>query len=817
MSNSLRPGVSSGQGGGYPPQVVVMPGNLASGASAPPAPDLGGEEIDIGALGRILYRRRRLAILVFAATVIAGGANYLWERTFRPLYSGGFRMMISDPVTRDSPNSATQIEGLARAGLSVRVPDLIEALRSPAAVAPAAKRLGLPADAIAANLQLSQVETTTGIINVTLNWGEPRQGERILREISKDYLQYSLRERQQRLTQGLAFLDRQAPALQRQVSNLQRQLADFRIRNNFIDPSERAQILANKSQGVSDYLAALRLRALQLDAQAASVRAGQLGSLSTPSGSAAANTPGAPMRPNPGAMADSEADGTLGSTNMAARSYVQGPGGTLPARELGSTNQGDLVNTLTGIERDLRLAEVAYTDKSPMVQELREKQRALKTYIQKQALDSINSSRLNNRIDLELNERRLAELQRQFKRDPDLIRKYESLQQRLTVARDGLGSYIRARESFRLEVAQRTVPWQILNQPGFGYTPVQPNLQRSLFLSAVAGAVFGVMAALVRDRFDHVFHNPREVQAQLNLPLLGSVPHLPIESDRSLSETINLMDPVDRFALRESLRNLSTSFRMLRADRTVRLMTVTSTTQREGKSTIVALFGLTLSELGQKVLLVDSDMRRPTLHRRLGIVNERGLSNAFTEQDTHISTLIQPITERLDLVTAGPEVPDATKLLSSDRCATLVEEIRQLEGYDIVLFDSPPALQLADALLLSVHLDGLLFMVGIQRVDRSLPEQAIERIRETGVDLLGVVSNQVAQPVGSMGYGYSYGGSYGYSYGHYAYGHYVPQVSDDSKSDSTPTKRRPSGLWVAPKRLARRGTRRLVNWLDGRR
>lgn len=823
----MRSEVSPPQEGGYPSQVVVMPGPVTTGVVGPPAPDLGGQEVDLGALGRILYRRRRLAVAVFAITVLAGGARYLWERTFHPIYSGSFRMLISDPISRETPNSSTQIEGLARSGLSVRVGDLLEALKSPAALGPAAKLLGLDPGTIAGSLTIEQAAGTTGILNVTLNWGNPRQGELILRQLSHDYLQFSLRERQQRLTQGLAFLDRQAPALQRQVRSLQSQLAEFRIRHNFIDPTDRAQILVNQTRSVQDMLSTLRLRDLQLQAQAASVKAGLFGSLTPRFSSASGSVQGteAPA----GASATLAVPGPSSSYPKSLRAGSQSGAlgddlpriGTVPASVAPSATPGELVNTLTGVERDLKLAESAYTDSSPMVQELRQRQRVLKRYIQEQALREIATSRLSNDLERRLNERRLADLQNQFSRNPDLIRKYEELQQRLTVARDGLGSYIRARESFRLEAAQRTLPWEILNEPAFGYVPVAPDPKRIMFLTVLSGLVLGVMAALLRDRLDHVFYSPREVQTQLGLPLLGAVPNLPIESGRSLNETIELMDQVERFALRESLRNLSTNFRMLRADRPVRLMTITSTTQREGKTTIVALFGLTLSELGQRVLLVDADMRRPTLHRRLGMVNDRGISNAFTDPEVQLTSLIQPVTERLDLISAGPAVPDATKLLSSDRCSALVQQIRSLHGYDIVLFDSPPALNLADPLLLSVHLDGLVFLVSVQRVDRSLPEQAIERIRDTGVDLLGLVTNQVVAPVGFGATGYGYGYSYGYgSYGHYAYARYVPSAisekEDPEKASAYVGRSQRRGPLPASKRLAQQGARRLVNWLDGR-
>lgn len=813
-------------------------------AQAPPAQDLGGQEIDIGALGRILYRRRRLATAVFAVTVLVGGVNYLWERTLHPIYTGGFRMLISDPISRDTPNSSTQIEGLARSGLSVRMGDLIEALKSPAAVEPVAKRLGLDPGAISAALGIELVGGTSGILSVNLNWGNPTQGERILKELSKDYLQYSLRERQQRLTQGLAFLDKQAPALQRQVVALQKQLAEFRIRHNFIDPTERAVVLVNQSRGVEDYLTSLRLKDLQLDAQEASVRAGQIGGLTLPlAGSTSA--PAAPASSASTATAAGAGGGMASGSGSAAATGRGGLGriGTNARTEPPRATPGELVNTLTGVERDLKLAESVYTDSSPMVQELRERQRVLKSYIQQQALEGIASARLNNSLDRQLNERKQADLKAQFSRDPDLIRRYEELQQRLSVARDGLGSYIRARESFRLEVAQRTLPWEILTEPGFSYVPGQPDPKRAMFLSVVAGAVLGVLAALLRNRLDHVFHSPREVQAQIGLPLLGTVPYLPIETGRSLSETIELMDQVERFALRESLRNLSTSFRMLRADRPVRMMSLTSTTQREGKTTITALFGLTLSELGLRVLLVDADLRRPSLHRRLGLANERGLTNALTESDVQLAPLIQTVTDRLDLLTAGPPAPDATKLLNSERCGGLVEEIRQLPGYDIVLFDTPPALQLADSLLLSTHLDGLLFLVSIQKVDRSLPDQAIERIRETGVDLLGLVTNQSVQPVGLSPYGYGYGYGSGYGYGYYGldnYSRYVPtslpgadggaaaqsEAGDQAGAVATlppPPKRGSSGrglMAVLPgptRKVAHKGVRRLMNWLDGRR
>lgn len=336
------------------------------------------------------------------------------------------------------------------------------------------------------------------------------------------------------------------------------------------------------------------------------------------------------------------------------------------------------------------------------------------------------------------------------------MRQYESLKQQLQVAQNSLNSYISARESFRLQMAQRTLPWRILSPPQFSQSPDGPNVPRNLATSLALGAGVGIGLAFLRDRLDHVFHHPKEIKESLKLPLLGVVPFLPGRENKTISEAIAAMDGGMRFATKESLRNLFTNFRLLRADKALRLVAVTSSTQGEGKTTTTALFAQTLAQLGQRVLLVDADMRRPMLHRYLGTDNREGFSSLLTDAEVPLARTIRPLMPGLDLISGGPTPPDATRLLSSKRCVAVVEEIRELPEYDLVLFDTPPALLLSDPVLLASHLDGLLFLVGLEQVNRDLPPQALQRITETGVDVLGVLANQtVAPPSGGKGYGLS--------------------------------------------------------------
>jgi capsular exopolysaccharide synthesis family protein len=210
---------------------------------------------------------------------------------------------------------------------------------------------------------------------------------------------------------------------------------------------------------------------------------------------------------------------------------------------------------------------------------------------------------------------------------------------------------------------------------------------------------------------------------------------------------------------------LFTTFRLLRADRDIKLVGVTSSTQGEGKSTSISIFARTLADLGLKVLVVDADMRLPTQAKYLGIASgEDGFSTLLTDSKSDLQSLIVRVQENFDFISSGPKPPDPAKLLNSSRCQDVIETIRNSTDYDIVLFDTPPCLMLADPILLGEKLDGILFLVGLGKVSRRIAPQAVRRIKATGVDVLGMICNQVSFPTNLNDYGYEYGYYYHYGY-----------------------------------------------------
>jgi capsular exopolysaccharide synthesis family protein len=324
--------------------------------------------------------------------------------------------------------------------------------------------------------------------------------------------------------------------------------------------------------------------------------------------------------------------------------------------------------------------------------------------------------------------------------------------------------------------------------------PVKPSVPRNLALGVMLGLMAGAGAGWLRDRLDHVFHSPAEVQDGLGLPLLGHVPHVAFfkgvrEDKRFLIEELDQglnnsggddskLSGYQRFFYQEAFRNLYTSLRFLSSDKPLRSIALSSSMPAEGKSLINVLLAKTLSEMGQRVLLIDADLRKPQLHHRLGVNNLVGLSNLLTEDDLHWRQALQTVANHDSwwVITAGRMPPDPTRLLSSCRMGQLVRDLADSDEFDLIVYDTPPVLGLADAALVAEQIDGLMLLVSLDRVDRSLPKEAVARIRSSGAPLLGLVTNAVKeQRQGSSAYGYGYGyGNYGYGYGGYGYGAYNP-------------------------------------------
>ena len=711
-------------------------------------------EFNLSSLLRTLKRRQGLFLFTFALVTGALAINTLRERWFSPVYQGGFQIQVRNPF--ESRSGSNQSEGtvgaIARSNFNADTNSLTVLLRSPFLIKPLAEKQGVGMNELINNLSISPATigsgrgavTTDNVLNVTLTWSNPVQGRQILTDLAQIYTRFSLTQRQEALDSGIKFLDRQAPEIQERVNRLQIEMLRFRERNNNLDPADNARAILATREGLLQELRQLQTQQVELNSRLASIASGRL--QWSPSGApTAVEQLGRQGVVTPGRGAGAEA----------------AAGAQTPLEQL---NQ---------FETDLAAARATYREDSPIVQSILARRNALLPVVRRQAADEVRAQLLANVAQQDELNRQILLLNQNFRSNPRKMREFEDLQGRLDLAREHYTSYIQARESFRLELARSTTPWQVISPAEFADIPVEPNIQRSLLQAVMIGLLAGVGAALIRERTDNVFHTPMDAERDLQLPVLGLIPFLPLEPGVEISTSISRMSPSERFAIKESLRSLFTTFRLLRADRNIRMVGVTSSTQGEGKSTAVTIFARTLADLGLKVLVVDADMRLPMQSRYVGVEQGEGLSSLLSDASLNARDLIQTVPDNFDILVSGPKPPDPAKLLNSYRCQEVVDEVRNLSGYDIVLWDAPPCLMLADPILLGEKLDGILFLVGLGKVNRDLAPQACRRIKATGVDVLGLICNQVNFPSRLNDYGYEYGYYYHYAYaGTYAKSRY---------------------------------------------
>lgn len=725
-----------------PPLPLAAP--ISPGLSVVPA------GLDFEQLLSILRRRQRLLISVSALVLSVTAGYTVWQRIFQPSYEGNFRLLVNEPLS-----STSQQTNVALQGPDADLPNLIEVLSSPMLLAPIAKSLGVDSGKLISGVMLTQpVENADGVIQVNLIWDDPRQGSRVLDGMAKQYLAYSLRQRQEKLYQGLAFIDEQAPILQKRMDALQQELATFRLRHNVLDPTVKAEELRKIQDQVTESLRALRIKEAELNSLEVTVRQGNLSSslFSQLSG----------LRANPA---------STGGRGIASGSFSGSEQLTFGVDKLSSGPVPALLAELTDVEKQLALASASFRGASPNVASLSAQRNRLRMLLQRYQLEAIQAALVENRSSQAELQQQLETASMGFRSNPILQKQYDSIQQRLTVARENQGAYIKSREGFRLEIAQDSVPWQIISPPSFNDNPVKPNVGRNLLLGSILGLFAGTGAALFRDSLDRVFHSAREVADGLPFPLLGGMPSLPqVKQGGPISDLTAQLSPQQTFELREALRNMIASFRLLRADRPVRVLALTSTQAGEGKSTTTALLAEAFAELGQRVLLIDANMREPAMHRLFGVANARGLSNLLTEARQPIEPFLHHPSPNLAVLPAGPPPPDPAKLLASERALQFVDDVRHYAGtdydnYALVIFDTPEALTLSDPVVLSEHLDGVLFLVSLGAVNRQLPAEALRRFEVGGVDVLGLITTPLRPSVqrhgNGNGNGYSNGNGHG--------------------------------------------------------
>ena len=288
-------------------------------------------------------------------------------------------------------------------------------------------------------------------------------------------------------------------------------------------------------------------------------------------------------------------------------------------------------------------------------------------------------------------------------------------------------------------------------------TPSSPNVPRNLALGLLVGLGLAGLAVFLRDQLDDVIHTPEDVEDKLDLALLGVVPR----SD-DLPPLEALEEPKSPIA--EAYNSLRGALLYSTPQGLPKIIVVTSAQAHEGKSTTSLAIATGFARIGLRPLLIDADLRRPALHKVLGLPGDRGLTDLLVSQDDPKSAVTKIKGRKIDVLPAGPLPPSPSELLSSPRMAQLLEHFATT--HDVVIVDSPPVLGLADAPMLAAIADGTVFVVEAERGRSGSLKAALRRLRSMKPVLLGAVLAKF-DPTRS---GNRYSAYYGYDYYQYADG-----------------------------------------------
>ncbi len=730
-----------------------------------------GDGLDLRQLTSIVKHRLRLiSIVAFGVTAAAALLTFIKE----PLYQGKFKLLV-EPVAEEQENPLSVLQQ-DLGGLDYDTQ--IEVLQSPRVLNPIVETLNNKypkleyeklIKASKSPLKIKQLDKTK-IIEVSYIDADPKKIQFVLDNLSEAYLLYSLEERRVEVKQGIDFVESQLPEVRTRVDELQGEVQKFRQQYNLINPEQQAEILAKKQVDFEQRYFETQAELKETNSLYALLQK-QLG---------------------------------LQPQQALAASYLSE-----------SPRYQNLLDELQKIEVELVQESARFLPSNPAVQNLVEKKDRLLTLLQQEA-NGVLGEGLSNTVDstpnltspsslrLELNQQyiqaanqiqileirqqalseAMSQLEELTKQMPIIARQYTDLKRELTVATQSLTRFLTAQEELQLKGAQQALPWQTIAKPTVTENPISPNPPRNIALGLVSGILLGLGAALLAERLDPVFHSSEELKESVNLPILGLIP---IQKDlKPLDEletapkkeklnlpqlqvgntTINLntsqpepksIDSKQKWygasPFLEAFRSLNTNIKLLGSDSSIRSFVISSSIPSEGKSTVSCHLAQAAAAMGQKVLLIDADLRRPQVHRWIGVENEEGLSNVLaTGLDIEEAIIKVPQWENLSVVTAGDIPPDPTRLLASQKMYALMERLKSSRKYDLIIYDTPPILGFADGRILSTRTNGVVLVVRIGKTDRSLLKQNIDNIKMSNVPVLGVIANQVNRSSNSYHY-----------------------------------------------------------------
>jgi capsular exopolysaccharide synthesis family protein len=287
----------------------------------------------------------------------------------------------------------------------------------------------------------------------------------------------------------------------------------------------------------------------------------------------------------------------------------------------------------------------------------------------------------------------------------------------------------------------RTSNARILDPARPNLAPIRPQVRNSLMLGLLLGIIGGLGLAFALEQLDTTVKSQSDVEDKVGAPFLGVLPRVSLERDAPAGELDLYVYRHPKSTVAEACRAVRTNLLFMSPDRPLRTILVTSSGPREGKSTTVIATGIAMSQSGGRVLLVDTDMRRPRLHRALGVPNDKGVSSMLVGDATLDEIVKSTEVPGLFLIPSGPIPPNPAELFHTEAFREFVASV--VARFERVIFDSPPVNAVADSAVLATQVDGTLLVIRADATNKALARRALRVLSDVKAKVFGAVLNDV--------------------------------------------------------------------------
>lgn len=711
---------------------------------------MGNSGIDPRFYLRVLLKRKWLILLVFA--VVVGGTT-LWARSQPKVYAAQTSLIIEAKEPRFLDNQIQDVNNDSASAYWANreyIETQTKIITSRAVAQRVVEKLGLNTDVEFLRLtrlpEAQRAEAMQRMDAVSMVQGrikiEPLKDSRVTlikiedsdanraallaNEVAQAYIDESLSQKLKVTENASKWLDERRDSLNDSARSSELALYAFRKQSDMLSTSidDRANMVSARLSATSNALTEVQLKIAGLRARVAAIRNVQQVKGSDDSMWAEA-LPAARENLTLQKLKDRMLSLRTECTELQSRYLSEHPKLMECKDKLGLVEkdfQRELSNLVVGTEAELREAV--------------EKERNL---------HALFTEAKNEAFEVE---KKKLELDRLKQESDNAKRQYESVFKRL--------------KDIELSGLLRTSNVRVLDPARPNPAPVRPNVPQSILLGIVAGLVAGLGLALLLEFLDSSVTTQLEIEERLGVTFLGFVPSIPDSVTQGQSKDLHIhREPKSHIA--ECTRAVRTNLLFMSPDKPFKRMVVTSSGPQEGKSTTAINLGIAMSQSGQKVLIVDTDMRRPRLHKAFGVANELGVSSLVVGEgklDDAIKTTEVP---GLYLLPCGPIPPNPAELLHTRAFADLLETLGT--RFDRVILDSPPAGAVADAVVLATQADGVVLVLKAGVTHRDVARRTVRALNDVKAKLFGAVLNDVNLERSRYGDYY-----YGYAYRYYGYG-----------------------------------------------